>query len=100
MTIDIPCNIGDTVYYVRFNKDGRGWVTPYIVVGIHITIKRRGRATKSTREDYLVCAFSLCERSMHIPMREIGEKVFFTESEAESVAARNVRNIGKVRNNG
>ena len=93
MTIELPCDIGDTAYYVRFDKDGRGWFTAYRVVGIHIAERKRGRAIREKREDYLVCATSPVERVTHFPLREIGTKLFFSEKEAEETAKRGLTNM-------
>lgn len=76
----LPCNIGDKIYYCRFDKDGAGWITPMIVCGIHIT---KFRTKEKDGEQYLVCELPWFSRSVHVPLKEFGKTLFLTEDEAK-----------------
>lgn len=78
--IILPCNIGDKIYYCRFDKDGAGWITPMIVCGIHIT---KFRTKEKDGEQYLVCELPWFSRSVHVPLKEFGKTLFLTEDEAK-----------------
>lgn len=78
--ITLPCNIGDKIYYCRFDKDGDGWITPMIVCGIHIT---KFRTREKDGEQYLVCELPWFSRSVHVPLKEFGKTLFLTEEEAK-----------------
>lgn len=78
--IILPCNIGDKIYYCRFDKDGAGWITPMIVCGIHVT---KFRTKEKDGEQYLVCELPWFSRSVHVPLKELGKTLFLTEEEAK-----------------
>lgn len=77
--VPIPCKIGDTVYHCRFDKDGYGWITPCVVTGIHISLNRK----TGEPENYLVARIPPCMLSVHIPMKELGARLFLSREEAE-----------------
>lgn len=77
--VPIPCKIGDTVYYCRFDKDGYGWITPCVVTGIHISLNRK----TGKPENYLVARIPPCMLSVHIPMKDLGARLFLSREEAE-----------------
>lgn len=78
--IILPCNIGDKIYYCRFDRDGDGWITPMIVCGIHVT---KFRTKEKDGEQYLVCELPWFSRSVHVPLKELGKTLFLTEEEAK-----------------
>ena len=77
--VPIPCKLGDTVYYCRFDKKGYGWITPCIVTGIHITCARN---RSGQQEDYLVVKIPPCMLSAHLRIKELGTRLFLTKEEA------------------
>lgn len=77
--IKLPCSIGDTVYYVRFDKHDDGWITECIVCGIHIT----ARYGRKDADNYLVVRIPPCMLSSHIEMKSIGITLFLSREDAE-----------------
>ena len=78
--IELPCEVGDTVYILHRYKDGNGFLQEVTVSGIHLrdTIGYRG----IPRQEYLVVR-GACNLSSHVKLKDIGKTIFFTKEEAE-----------------
>lgn len=81
-TIQLPCELGDTVYIVVFCDKKPSHYYSGVVSGIHI-IDKKSSGLYSKRFDYLVVRFPITDSIKHINLKEIGKTVFLSEKEAE-----------------
>lgn len=81
--IELPCNIGDTVYVAVFTTDGTGsHICERICSGIHISEKVT-RWRHETPVRYLILKTD-DGYSIRIRMDELGKTLFLTREEAEA----------------
>lgn len=82
-TLVLPCKVGDPVYMLVYYQGGRP--SHYKVktcIGIHISYEKAVRHRTGTETKYLVVNSDI-GHAEHIPFREIGKNVFFSEEEAK-----------------
>ena len=83
---ELPCALGDPVYIVVYFRNGLpSHVKTKTCTGIHITEKVFGR--RAEKASYYLVVNSDIGRAEHIPFRDIGVKVFFSEKEAKKVVS-------------
>ena len=79
--IVLPCGIGDPAYIVVKDKKHGGFLQECFVAGIHLFDETNRRGLP--REEYLVLRSACCGFSNRVPLKKVGEAVFFDRAEAE-----------------
>ena len=81
-SLDMPCSVGDTVYILVNLKGGRpSHYRAKTCIGIHISYQKFVPHQYGNESKYLIVN-SDTGHAEHIPFREIGKNVFFSEEEA------------------
>lgn len=88
-----PCNLGDTVYCLKFKRDKESYPIKTVpngyleetVVGIHICDDRLKKNAVSNKKykDYLITQVGCHNAFRHIPMNKIGKTVFLSKEDVE-----------------
>lgn len=94
--IEIPCNLGDTIYEVMRLGGDDPYIISSVVCAIHITDGSRGRC-QHKRESYLVAASEVTNWTKHYNINKIGKTIFLTREEAVKAIKR--RNFVEVHDN-
>lgn len=85
--VELPCNIGDTVYTILYLKKGKpGGIIERRCTGIHISEKVLKR--RSAKAYYYLTTNTEFGSTVHIPFSKIGKSVFFTYEEAKAALSR------------
>lgn len=85
--VELPCNIGDTIYKVLYLKRGKpGGICERICTGIHISEKVLKR--RSAKAYYYLTTNTEFGSTTHIPFSDIGRSVFFTYEEAKAALSK------------
>lgn len=81
-TLDMPCAVGSLVYMLVYYQGGvPSHYRAKTCTGIHISFEKSVRHKFGDVTKYLVVNSDI-GRAEHIPFREIGRSVFFSEEEA------------------
>ena len=81
-TSELPCAVGQLVYMLVYYQGGiPSHYRAKTCTGIHISCEKAVRNRTGTITKYLIVSSDI-GRAEHIPFREIGKNVFFSEEEA------------------
>ena len=81
--IELPCKIGDTVYYINDFYDDSITIQEFIVESLHITADR-DKLGRKKQSFVLIRDILYCFLPKRIPFTQFGKTVFLTRKEAEA----------------